>query len=360
MLIGKIGDDLFGRTVIEILRQHADALAEGMIVAEGESSSYTIVISPPGADRIFLHSPGTNDTFHADEISIDRLGGARLFHFGYPPLMRKTFEDGGHGLARLFEEVRSLGLAVSLDMAKPDPNSRAGRADWKSWLQHVLPHVDIFGPSIGELLFMLDRPLYDHLTEASGDENLISYIDGQLLQDLSARLLEMGVAIVLIKLGSEGLFLCTTPDAERLAAVPGLTIGKSLTWQARTLLQPCFQVHVAGTTGSGDCTLAGFLASLLRNRPPEKSLRCAVAVGACSVERQDSTSGIPAWRVIRKRIASGWPQHASTLALNGWRWADEQGLWTAPGDLVPSSLIGTGTGTEQGPATAGLRQRLKF
>src|SRR5512143_2007130 len=94
-LMGKIGDDMFGRAVLEFLRARDPQLAEGMIVAPGETTSYSVVINPPGLDRTFLHCPGANDTFGAGDLPLERLAGARILHFGYPPLMRRLYEDGG-------------------------------------------------------------------------------------------------------------------------------------------------------------------------------------------------------------------------------------------------------------------------
>jgi sugar/nucleoside kinase (ribokinase family) len=68
-LAGKVGDDFFGRTVLDILRGYSPSLTEGMIVGKDEETSYTIVVSPPGVDRFFLHSPGANDTFSADDVA---------------------------------------------------------------------------------------------------------------------------------------------------------------------------------------------------------------------------------------------------------------------------------------------------
>ena len=92
-LLGKIGNDWIGRGILEILRSHGPRLAAGMLVVPGEQSSYTIVLNPPGVDRIFLHCPGANDTFSAADVTSGRLGSARLFHFGYPPLMRRMYRD---------------------------------------------------------------------------------------------------------------------------------------------------------------------------------------------------------------------------------------------------------------------------
>src|SRR5690554_4573304 len=59
-LINKVGDDLFGQAILDLLRADDPELARGMIVEHSESTSYTVVISPPGVDRVFLHSPGAN------------------------------------------------------------------------------------------------------------------------------------------------------------------------------------------------------------------------------------------------------------------------------------------------------------
>lgn len=311
-LVGKIGDDLFGRAVMDVLRGHDDSLAQGMIVAAGDTTSYTIVLSPPGVDRMFLHAPGANSTFHPDEVDAGCLDGARLFHFGYPTLMEQTYADGGTALTELFAEVRRRGAAVSLDMAQVDPRSKAGRVDWQAFLEEVLPQVDVFGPSIGEIMHMIGR---DRRTLENAD-SIIAVAD---------HLLEMGPAVVALKMGSDGLFLRTTAERTRLRDVPGIELDDR--WSGRTLHHACFKVEAVGTTGAGDCTLAGFLAGLLRGRSPERCVRDASAVGACSVEREDSTSGVPSWDDVQHRVRRGWAQRSVSLDLDELEWSEEQALW---------------------------------
>ncbi|WP_276614178.1 carbohydrate kinase family protein [Paenibacillus favisporus] len=111
-LMGKVGDDLFGKAILDGLSEYSSALKEGMILTPGEISSYTVVISPPGVDRVFLHATGANDTFCAEDIQTDLLEGTKLFHFGYPPLMRRMFENNGKELVRLLSKInRSNGVA---------------------------------------------------------------------------------------------------------------------------------------------------------------------------------------------------------------------------------------------------------
>ncbi len=41
---------------------------EKVMVAD-QSSSYTIVLAPPGTDRFVLHNPATNDTFGPEDVA---------------------------------------------------------------------------------------------------------------------------------------------------------------------------------------------------------------------------------------------------------------------------------------------------
>jgi sugar/nucleoside kinase (ribokinase family) len=317
-LMGKVGDDLIGRSILDLLARHEPRLAGGMIVVAGEASSYSIVINPPGLDRVFLHCPGANHSFSADDVPYDRLAGQRLFHFGYPPLMRRMFADDGRELAAMLSRVRATGLATSLDMADIDPASPAGQVDWPALLRRTLPHVDLFLPSLDETRFMLDR----------GRGNASSSpADGPLLHRLAGQLLDWGAAVVGFKLGDQGLYLRTTADENRLSAIGGRAIADPSTWRGRELLAPCFSVTVAGSTGAGDCTIAGFLAALLDGLSPEQAITTAVAVGACSVEQADATSGVIPAPAVQARIRAGWPRQPVTLSLPGWRWDPQAELW---------------------------------
>ncbi len=331
-LMGKIGDDRFGSAVLEILADRDPALTDSMIVTPGEHTSYTIVISPPGIDRAFLHCPGANDTFSADDIDYDRLAGAKLFHFGYPPIMRRMFIDGGSELEKLLFGVKQKGLTVSLDMAKPDPASEAGQADWPALLERVLPCVDVFCPSIDEILFMLDRERFEHLSQQSLDADIMPFVNGDLLGEISQRLIDLGAAIVVLKLGSAGLYARTTTDRSRLAEAGTARPGDIDAWAGREMLVPCFKVEVAGTTGSGDCAIAGFLAGLLHSQGLEETITTAVGVGACNVERPDAISGVRPWEQVQQRINSGWERHKVTLKLDRWRVDAVKGVCFGPND----------------------------
>lgn len=389
-LMGKVGDDLLGRSILDVLRGFDEQLAHGMVVSKGEDSSYSVVISPPGIDRIFLHCPGANDTFAAEDIDYDKLAGARLFHFGYPPLMARMNAHNGHQLARMFKRVKEQGLTTSLDMTMPDPQSASGRIDWTALLRNTLPHVDIFLPSIEEILFMLRRDTFDELNARAGAAGILPLVTASLLADVSDTLLRMGAMIVGLKMGDQGMYL-RTAEASRFAiataadAAAGLPRSRQLNaaaagasaqsaagaeankqaptdggglfkgsglaslslglgagapaggaeaWVGRELWAPCFQARqVVGTTGSGDCTIAGFLAGLLKGLGPAETLTGAVAVGACNVEVADAVSGIVPWDQVQQRIVAGWERRPIEIDLTGWNKHKTHDLWVGPNDM---------------------------
>jgi sugar/nucleoside kinase (ribokinase family) len=309
-LIAKVGNDMFGRELLAILGGHHPALADSIIVVPGETTSYSVIVNPPGVDRTVLHCAGANDTFGFADVPLDRLDGARILHFGYPPIMRRLYSDGGAELSRIFAAASERGLVVSLDTCVPDPNSAAGRVDWVAFFARVLPTVDVFAPSVDELRSMLRVP-----SQAP--------IDLSGVRSLAEHVLALGPALFALKLGDQGLYLRTARGGEafgRLCSRLSLDVGS---WRDREVLAPCFRARrVAGTNGSGDSTIAGLLTALLRKEDPVTAATSACAVGACSVEECDASSGVPPWPEVAARLATCWERLPVADGLRGadaWR-----------------------------------------
>ncbi|MCA9263132.1 MAG: carbohydrate kinase family protein [Planctomycetales bacterium] len=333
-LVGKVGADILGQATRTTLENVDPQLARGMVVAKDQSSSYTIVLNPPGTDRCFLHHSGTNNTFVADDLSLEAACAGRLVHFGYPPLMRGTYHDGGVSFTRQWRRFCDAGLVTSLDMAMPDPDSESGRVDWQRWLETTLPSVDIFLPSLDEILLMLEPQLYRDLTSRAGNQNLLVAAESDLLASTADTLLSYGASIVALKLGDQGFYLRTSGDLAELQQREQWSSFPWRAWADREIYAPCFQVDVVGTTGSGDCTVAGFLAGLFSTPTPEEAAIRAVGVGACNVESADATSGIPSLDVVEARIARGWSQRSSVLARHDWVRDAATGVWLGPRDVT--------------------------
>jgi sugar/nucleoside kinase (ribokinase family) len=306
-LVALAGDDLFGRALSELLT--ASGAEVRLQIRPDVSTSYSIVLSPSGSDRSFLHSPGANHEFTPDDVTDADLDGASALHFGYPQAMRRTFEDGGVALANLFARASARGLLTSLDTCFPDAAGPAGRADWTAFFRTILPQVSMFCPSIDELPILIGRS------------------DRADIHSIAADFLQMGAAVVAIKLGTEGLYLRTTKDPERLqrAHLP-------VTWAARELRSPCFVANAVSATGAGDCTIAGLLAASLCGYGPVDAMIYATAVGAFSVEAKDATGGIRTWKEVLARVAAGWPRRDCQPLRPGYR-SLADGVFAGPDDV---------------------------
>ncbi|MCR4591471.1 MAG: carbohydrate kinase family protein [Lachnospiraceae bacterium] len=311
-LAGKIGDDSFGSMIESIVSVYG--AEKGLIKKKGESTSYSIVLAIPGVDRIFLHNPGANDTFTADDIPADLLNDAALFHFGYPPIMKKMYENDGEELARVMKLARDAGAATSLDLSAVDPDSEAGKADWKKILSKVLPLTDIFVPSIEELAFMLDRDMYMRVSERAGNKDFTSALslDKDIIP-LAEQCLNMGTGIILIKCGAPGMYYHTAGE-ERIKKISGRAGLDAAGWAGKSGFEKSFKPErILSGTGAGDTSAAAFLTSLLNGCPVEKCAVYAAATGACCVTGYDALSGLKSFDEIDKMISSGWEKTKEEL-----------------------------------------------
>lgn len=300
-LMGLVGDDFVGRATLDYLRNRDAQLADHIRIVEDEASSYTIVLAPRDYDRSFLHYYGANNIFDYEKVDFDVVAQADMFHLGYPTVLPKLYANEGEGLAKIFKTVHDdLKLITSMDLSLPDPAQSSGQAPWKTILKHTLPYVDIFIPSIEEIMFMLRRDDYD-----AWGEQLVSNLTLTYLNQLSEELIHMGSANVGFKLGDSGLYLRTASDLDRLAFLDSINQPRQ-EWLDKTIWNPAFKVEVVGTTGAGDSAYAGFLSAIYRGLNPEMCVKWACAVGACNVEVFDSTNGVQTWDETAKRLSREW------------------------------------------------------
>lgn len=304
-LMAKTGSDEFGKIISDIYAaQGADS---GIIVQEGQNTSYSVVLALPGIDRIFLHDPGCNHTFSFEDLPKEKLLGTDLFHFGYPPLMKKMYEDTGSELVRMMKYMKAQGTATSLDLAFVDGESDAGAADWKEILSRVLPYVDFFVPSIEELCFMLDRDRYEAWKTKAGDEDISFSLDVQRdIRPLADKCMELGAKVLLLKCGAPGLYYRTT-EVKRLEGLETALGISAEDWSDREGFEASYQPErVLSGTGAGDTTMAAFMTAMLEGYPFEMCIHLAAAEGASCVEAYDALGGIRPLKELASRIEKGW------------------------------------------------------
>lgn len=307
-LMGKVGDDVFGKIVCDVLRAYdADG---GMMISKEESTSYTVALAVPGIDRVFLHNPGANHTFRADDIAQKELEEAALFHFGYPTIMRSMYERDGAELVAMMKRAKACGAATSLDFAAIEPDSEAGQVDWKHILEQVIPYVDILVPSVEELCFMLDRERFQEWQERAAGKDITEILDVERdVVPLADQCMAFGAKILLIKCGAPGIYY-RTADQQMLSGAGGKLELDTASWADKAGFEPSYVPEkVLSGTGAGDTSIAAFLTAILKGYSLEMAMHLATATGACCVETYDALGGLKPFAELEKKIAQGWKKN---------------------------------------------------
>ncbi|GIV83790.1 MAG: sugar kinase [Candidatus Roseilinea sp.] len=235
--IGKCGDNLFGRYMLEEMQRRAVDISP-VIVDPLLSTGLTVILNK-GDDRAMLTFPGAIGALRAEEIPDDLLGRARHLH-----VASYFLQDALRpGLPDLFRRARALSLTTSLD-TNWDP---AGR--WEGVL-HLLPLVDVFLPNAAEACAL------------TGETDVTR----------AARWLATRAGTVAVKLGAEGAL-----------GVRG----------EQTVRVPSIQVEVTDTVGAGDNFDAGFLYGFLNGWPLERALRLGAICGALSTRAAGGVAAQP-------------------------------------------------------------------
>lgn len=327
-LIGKIGNDDFGKQILSWYEEH-EGHFQGIKAVDSESTSYTIAICIPGIDRFYLHHCGANDTFGYDDMDFDIVGRSKLMLFGYPPWMKKLYDNTGAELTKILEKTKELCTTTALDLSIPDVNSPAGQVDWKAILKDWVPLTDIMVPSAEEVFFFLYKDKFLDIKNNLGPKD--SVLDHMTVKDISTLgkdLLDMGSAVAMVKCGHRGLYV-RTAGKDRLEKMGAAGCGDPENWANRELWFPVYQEEkFVGALGSGDSAIAGFLSAFVWGHTIESCLRYANAAGSMNVTVPDGLTWNKGFDDLTKRIEAGWKTKELKIDDNGWKY--ERGFWVGP------------------------------
>jgi len=165
------------------------------------------------------------------------------------------------------------------------------------------PVVDIFAPSIGELLFISDRPRHTHSWRPA-----LSCPRWLTVKGLPSSATSCSAWAALSRRSSSAIRALPTDRARHRSNQRILRSNRARgrCWLGREVLAPCFAARsVAGTTGSGDCTIGGCPRRCCAGGSGGAATSAA-AVGACSVEvwiRQRNPAVAGRRRTDRTRLA---------------------------------------------------------
>jgi len=302
-LNGLVGNDFIGKIAIEWLDKYN--LSEGIRMTDQAGTAFSIVIAPPGIDRIFLESPGCNQIFGISFINFDAVSGSRLFHFGYPPLLKQFYENNGSQLVELFSDIQRMGVVTSLDLSLPDTESESGRIDWRGIMQNVLPYTDIFVPSLEEVLQIMNPVEYAEILTSSVSSDIIDQVIINTIREIGRSFIDSGVKILLIKAGHLGAYLLTG-NVSSINEKAGLKLVEEK-WNNCELWCKAYKadpLKIKNSSGAGDTAAAAFLSAILNNEDPDSSIRFATLAGRNNLYCKNVYDDLRDWENMTEEIKS--------------------------------------------------------
>jgi len=252
-LVGVVGDDVFGRFMLDELRRR-DVDVRAVRVDRGRPTGATVILARP-TDRAILTATGTIADLAAADIPNDLIARCRHLHVASYYLQPALWT----GMADLVERARAAGVSVSVD-PNWDPTER-----WDGGLTDLLPRIDLFMPNEAEALRISGRATVEDAARALGASG--------------------PGPVVVVKRGGDGA-LCVDGDG---------TLHKTA----------AFPVEPVDTTGAGDAFDAGFVATWLGKRPIADCLAFAAVCGALSTRSMGGTAG-QATRAEAEAALAGW------------------------------------------------------
>lgn len=235
---GVVGDDLFGRFMLDSLRQRGVDIS-GVQVRADQKTGLSVILNDTqdGAyDRAILTHLGAISALRPDQVDRALLARTRHVHVTSYFLQHALRP----GLADVLAEARRNGATVSMD-TNWDPDEQ-----WNHGLDEALALTDVFLPNEQEALAIARR--------------------SDLEQALDA--LAATVPTVAVKRGAHGA-LCRQ-GTHRLA-------------------DPGFPANVVDTTGAGDSFDAGFIYGYKQGWSLDETLALACACGTLSTRAAGGT-----------------------------------------------------------------------
>jgi sugar/nucleoside kinase (ribokinase family) len=300
-LNGLTGDDSIGVIAEASLNKYG--AAEGIQKTKTSGTAFSIVLAPQGIDRIFLESPGCNQIFDMSHIDFEAVANSRLFHFGYPPLLRQFYLNDGQQMAEMYSKVKKMGIVTSLDFSLPDSESESGKVNWPKIMENTLPFVDVFVPSIEEVLQIMMPEKYAEINSLSGDGDFIDNVPMEIVREIGEKIISTGVKVLLIKMGHRGAYLITG-DVSEINKTNNITLDP-IVWNHQEIWCDAYVVDsskIVNASGAGDTAVAAFLTALLDGKTADMAVKYAGMAGKENLYCQDIYSELSDWDQLTEKI----------------------------------------------------------
>ena len=267
-LIGKVGDDMFGRLLVETVRS-AGIDTRGILMDPDVFTTLAFVSLDESGNRdfSFARKPGADTCLRPEEVDGALLREARVFHFGTLSL---TDEPAASATRSAVQTAKDAHLLISVD-----PNLRKplwkSEADAKAAIEWSLRQADIVKISDEEIDFLWG------LSPEEGAQKLLR---------------EYGVSLVYATLGPKGCHAATLSHRVTVSSPSG--------------------IHVVDTTSAGDIFGGSAMSRLLKTGKAPSELtadgmtqivRFACTAASLSTQKHGGISSVPDIGDVEKKLA---------------------------------------------------------
>lgn len=277
--IGKVGDDLFGKHLIDVLREQG-VETRGIRISRSARTTMAIIALPDRhhAQFVFYRNPGADQLLRADELDIELVTEAQVLHIGSLSLVVDPARGATHQAVHL---AREAGTLISFDV-----NYRPGlwpdAATALAQIRQIIP--------------------FANLLKVNEDELSLLGGSGVSAGEAVHALLDAGPQLVVVTRGTDGSEAFSTAGS---AAVPA------------------FAVETVDSIGCGDAFIAALLTRIMAAPSwsaflaPEQMVEAlwyANAVGALTAQKQGVIPALPHQDDVERFLAEQ-PSFESTIEV---------------------------------------------
>ncbi len=266
-MIGKVGDDAFGRLLVKTL-EAAGIGTKGVLLDPDVFTTLAFVSLDASGNRdfSFARKPGADTCLRPEEIDESLLAGARVFHFGTLSL---TDEPAASATRRAVELAKRHGLLISLDSNLRKPLWKR-EEDAKAAVEWSLRQADIIKISDEEIAWLWG------ISPEEGARKLLA---------------EYGASLVYATLGPKGCHAETAGAAVTVASPSG--------------------IHVVDTTGAGDIFGGSAMSRFLKTgkAPAELTaddltgiVRFACTAASLSTQKHGGITSVPEYEDVMRLL----------------------------------------------------------
>lgn len=240
-LAGVLGDDLFGRHLLQALESEGIDLSL-LESREGTGAPVTLVLNDADGERSFVHHGGSNDAWELPPAALETP--CRVFHMAAPEILGSFWPGPCLDTAR---SLKAAGIQLSLDVFVP-PDNTSRKEDVARDHTHLLELADMVFPNEVEAAAITGRSRIDEMLACFHDR---------------------GVSLAVIKRGAEGAVVSWDGNREEI---------------------PATEVRAVDTCGAGDNFVGAFLAGWLNGLDPLECTKLGCEMGTLCVQQKGAVT----------------------------------------------------------------------